>query len=46
MQEGEPRELFAATDRLYGELGFAPVYSLQSGLEAVFTERVAQQSIK
>lgn len=46
MQEGEPPELFAATDRLYNELGFSPVYSVQSGLEAVFTERFAQQSIK
>jgi len=41
LQDGEPPELFANTDRLYNELGFSPTFSLKTGLESVFMERFA-----
>ena len=39
LQEGEPAVMTAATERLRGELGFAPRFTLDAGLEDMFRRR-------
>ena len=39
LQEGEPADMSAATERLRDELGFTPRFTLDAGLEDMFRRR-------